>query len=221
MKKSTITLLSLALVSSVLSSVPYTNPVINVNSPDPGVLQWNSRFYLVSTTGDAPDAFPIFVSDNLVDWKQVGHCFPDWKSIAALSWAKGSGAILCTLSELISSSFQRKGDFWAPELHLNARNETVLYFTARSQEGILSISTARSSSPAGPFTPAPSPLVASSPLGQIDATVHYDSATDTRALIWKIDGNSAGQRTPILARRLDDTGQAFAGTVIIIRINSL
>ena len=39
----------------------YTNPVIDSNHPDPGVLIENGMVYAVTTSGDAPDAFPIMV----------------------------------------------------------------------------------------------------------------------------------------------------------------
>ena len=56
----------------------YTNPVVNSNHPDPGVLALpnNQGFVAVSTSDHAQPlskdpVFPILYSANLVDWQLV------------------------------------------------------------------------------------------------------------------------------------------------------
>lgn len=54
----------------------FTNPVVDSNHPDPGVLALNSGGYgVVSTSNyannnDGP-AFPMMFSGNLVNWEEV------------------------------------------------------------------------------------------------------------------------------------------------------
>ena len=71
----------------------YTNYVTPGDHPDPGVLplQHQGLWYVATTTGDAPDAFPIMTyghavcgydrlmecrSPDLVNWTSVGYIFP-------------------------------------------------------------------------------------------------------------------------------------------------
>ena len=60
----------------------YINPVIDSNNPDPSVIALTEGGYLAVATSDhvtnpaTEDAFPIYYSDNLVDWELTGHVFP-------------------------------------------------------------------------------------------------------------------------------------------------
>jgi len=57
----------------------YENPVIPFDCPDPGVLRDGSQWVLACTSGNAANAFPIFVSSDLVHWSANGHIFPAGK----------------------------------------------------------------------------------------------------------------------------------------------
>lgn len=48
----------------ILQGNMYTNPVINSNHPDPGVLIHEGTIFAATTSGDAPDAFPIMVCSS-------------------------------------------------------------------------------------------------------------------------------------------------------------
>jgi hypothetical protein len=93
----------------VIEAKNYTNPIVNVNAPDPGVLFYNGHYYMVTTSGNDVNAFPIRVSTDLVEWKVHGFVFPTWSSSKNPSWAKS--------------------DFWAPELHQVGPNRVSLTFT--------------------------------------------------------------------------------------------
>ncbi len=51
----------LAAALSLAFSSMYQNPVVNSDRPDPGVLpvMYNGTWFVATTSGDAPDAFPI------------------------------------------------------------------------------------------------------------------------------------------------------------------
>merc|ERR1719228_1214357 len=86
---------------TLVSATTYTNPVIPTNSPDPGILSLPTGGYAaVATSNWATDpltepVFPIYFSQDLVNWQLQSHVFP------ASSWPTWAAS-----------------DMWAPELHL-------------------------------------------------------------------------------------------------------
>ena len=61
------------------------HPRILAGYGDPAVLKTDEGFFLVATSNDAPDAFPILRSDDLEQWQPAGFVFPegdnpDWTS---------------------------------------------------------------------------------------------------------------------------------------------
>jgi hypothetical protein len=123
-------------------------------------------WWLVATSNDAPDAFPILCSDDLASWRLSSFVFPRG---AAPAWTL-TGA--------------NRADFWAPELH-RVGGEYWLCFTARERHGGLAIGLAKAAHPAGPFTPAEAPLLGG---GVIDPhiLIGRDGAP---FLVWKVDDN--------------------------------
>lgn len=65
----------------------FTNPVINADSPDPGVLYYNGYYYLVGTNSNSQGLYVIRKSRDLVDWKEVGVVFTNDDKP---KWADGS-----------------------------------------------------------------------------------------------------------------------------------
>jgi xylan 1,4-beta-xylosidase len=104
----------------------YENPVINMDVPDPSVIRVGETYYAAGTSGDAQPVYPIFKSDNLVDWTPVGHIFNSFPK-----WTKGA--------------------FWAPELYQH-KDKTFCYYTAkRKSDGISCIGVAVADRPEGPY----------------------------------------------------------------------
>ena len=83
----------MAALSTRTADPTYTNYVAPGDHPDPGVLplQHQGLWYVATTTGDAPDAFPIMTygykmclnaissecrSPDLVTWTTIGYIFP-------------------------------------------------------------------------------------------------------------------------------------------------
>ena len=62
-------------IASAAELPKYTNPVYPESMPDPGVLQFDGRYYAFGTTGDTRvdgRVFRVLSSDDLVKWQVVG-----------------------------------------------------------------------------------------------------------------------------------------------------
>ncbi|MDQ4122366.1 MAG: glycoside hydrolase family 43 protein [Acidobacteriota bacterium] len=141
---------------------------------DPAVLRVDERnglkgtwYYLLATSNDAPDSFPIIRSRNLKDWEFVGFVFP-----------KGSKPSWAADGLLIS-------DYWAPEMHLIG-DEFKIYFVARDRNtSELCIGIAKSTQPDGPFISEKEPILKEN---VIDPHVFVED-DNTVYLYWKKDNN--------------------------------
>lgn len=141
----------------------YGDPAVLRVEAAPGDVEW----YLLATSNDAPDSFPILRSRDLRGWTHAGFVFPRG---AKPRWAADGAGV---------------GDFWAPEMH-RVGGEFRVYFSARERDTReLAIGVATSASPAGPFATPDEPLLRG---GVIDP--HVVTEEDGGAwLLWKEDAN--------------------------------
>ena len=124
-------------------------------------------YYLVATSNDAPDSFPLLRSRDLRTWSFVDFVFPHGRKPA---WAADGEGV---------------GDYWAPEMH-RVGGEFRVYFTARERErGELCIGMASAPRPDGPFTTPDEPILRGD---VIDSHVLVDR-DGTAYLFWKEDAN--------------------------------
>jgi hypothetical protein len=166
------------------------HPQILVGYGDPAVFKDGEDYWLVCTSNDAPDAFPILHSTDLTHWEPKGFVFPQGEEPA---WAaKG----------------RNMADFWAPEMH-RVGDEYWTAFTARQANNALAIGLARAPSPIGPWTDNGAPLITGKPVnttglgydpdmpqlsgGVIDSHLFIDS-DGAKYLFWKDDTNSIWPR---------------------------
>ncbi len=147
-------------------------PQIRHGYGDPAVIRIEGKdgsawYYLVATSNDAPDAFPIARSRDLRAWEPRGFVFPRGQKPA---WAAdGEGA----------------SDFWAPEMH-HVGGEYRVYFAARERDGHdLALGVATAPGPEGPFATPAEPLLRG---GVIDPHVVVDD-DGAAYLLWKDDAN--------------------------------
>ncbi|MDB5691832.1 MAG: glycoside hydrolase, family 43 [Alphaproteobacteria bacterium] len=171
------------------------HPRILAGYGDPAVLKTDEGWYLVATSNDAPDAFPILHSPDLERWSHVGFVFPEGEAPA---WtARG----------------RQVGDFWAPEM-ARVGDEYWLCYTARQRNNALAIGLAKAPSPAGPWRDLGRPLLTGGSVnttgladdpdlpvhsgGVIDAHIFIDRAGEAgggaRYLFWKLDTNGVWPR---------------------------
>jgi len=147
------------------------SPQILSGYGDPAVLKTDDGYYLVATSNDAPDAFPVLRSDDLEKWSVAAFAFPQGEHPG---WTI-AGA--------------RVGDFWAPEI-ARVGAEYWLTYTARDITGRLSVGLAKSDDPSGPWRDIGAPLLTG---GTIDAHVFVDDA-GAATLFWKEDRNGLWPR---------------------------
>ena len=155
-------------------SEPPWRPLITANlSPrilagygDPAVLKADDGHWLVATSNDAPDAFPILRSTDLEHWEPVGFVFDEGKTP---KWAAAGTQV---------------ADYWAPEM-ARVGDEYWLSYTARDRDNILSIGLAKSPHPAGPWIDNGAPL-----LGDSVIDSHISVLDGEPVLFWKRDTNS-------------------------------
>lgn len=157
---------------------------------DPAVLKTDDGYYLVATSNDALDAFPVLFSADLKTWTHKGFVFPEGEAPA---WTAHGKTV---------------GDFWAPEM-AKVGDEYWLVYTARQRNNALAIGMAKSSSPEGPWRDCGKPLLAgftynttglnddgTQPVlsgGVIDSHIFVDANGD-RYLFWKRDTNGVWPR---------------------------
>src|ERR1039458_3763519 len=99
------------------------------------------------------------------------------------------------------------GNFWAPEIS-EFKGRYAVYFVGRKRDGQLTVAVATADQPGGPYLDR-GPLVSQAD-GSIDPAPAMDE-NGVRYLIWKEDGNSRGQPTPIWAQPLNDDGTKLMG----------
>jgi xylan 1,4-beta-xylosidase len=170
-------------VSPAPAHVSYDHVVLPGDFPDPTVTKIGDTYWASATSAEWGAVFPIFTSKNLLDWELVGHVFPEKHP----EWA-GS-------------------NFWAPEFYCE-NGRTYVYYTARKKGGMLCVAVASADHPAGPYTDHG--ILVGQEAGSIDGFAMPDEHGDLY-LIWKEDGNSCHQDTPIWAQRLNPERTALIG----------
>lgn len=174
---------------------------------DPAVLKTNEGYWLVATSNDAPDAFPILHSNDLETWSHEGFVFAEGETP---EWAAYG---------------RRVGDFWAPEM-AKCGDEYWLVYTARQRSNALAIGLAKAPHPTGPWRDLGHPLISSYAVnttglpedptqpvlsgGVIDSHIFIDENGD-RYLYWKRDTNGVWPRplAGLLRRRPELIEQLF------------
>jgi hypothetical protein len=184
------------------------HPQILVGYGDPAVLKTDEGWWLVATSNDAPDAFPILFSNDLEQWEPKGFIFPAGEEPC---WA---------------ATGRNTADFWAPEM-AKVGEEYWTVFTARQLSNALAIGLARAPSPLGPWIDNGQPLVTGKPVnttglgfdvsqplmsgGVIDSHLFLDPGGE-RYLFWKDDSNGIWPRplAMLLGRHPELIDELFA-----------
>ncbi len=70
----------------------YNNPIIKGFYPDPSVCKVENKYYLVCSSMQYFPGVPLFESEDLVNWRQIGHCLTR-KSQIELDGVNSSGGV--------------------------------------------------------------------------------------------------------------------------------
>lgn len=169
----------------LIGLVNYSNAQVLVmpgDFPDPSVVKIGDTYWASATTSNWAPAFPLLQSKDLIHWETKGHVF---KKLPA--WADYY--------------------FWAPEITYENK-KVYMYYAAHKRDGNLCIAVASADSPEGPYTDH-GPLMCEK-AGSIDAFPFRDNSGKL-FMIWKEDGNSVKQPTPIWAMEMNESRTALVG----------
>jgi xylan 1,4-beta-xylosidase len=163
--------------------VSYENPVIAGDYPDPSIIRVGGDYWATATSSDWAPEFPIMHSRDLVNWEVWGAVFQKRPD-----WSNGN--------------------YWAPEISEYRGRYFVYYVGHKKQDGPLCVAVATARKPDGPYTDH-GPIIC-----QDDGSIDPVAVTDERGeryLVWKEDGNSRNQPTPIWAQKLSSDGTKLTG----------
>ena len=169
------------------SAKTFTNPVLDVNFPDPFILKVGSFYHAYATNG-AGGNVQHAVSRDLIHWNMAKDVLP------------------------LLPSWVQPGLTWAPEVsHIGGKFQ--LYYTARDLKSDKQcVGVAVSDSAGGPFFPANGgPIVCQADLGgTIDPSPFVDD-TGQAYLLFKNDGNCCNLHTNIYIQPLSKDGLHLMG----------
>lgn len=137
----------------------FSNPVIQGDLADPTVIRVGEKYYATGSSYDWSPEFPLYVSDDLVNWKQIGNILeekPEWTSTG----------------------------FWAPELFEHNGRFYCFYSAGRASDGKHCIGVAVADRPEGPYVDKG--CVLDSGTEQIDSHIFNDNGT--LYMTWKAHG---------------------------------
>lgn len=169
--------------ASLRAQVHYANPVLAGDYPDPSIIRVGSDYWATATSSEWAPHFPILHSNDMVNWQITGHVFEH-----APAWASGS--------------------FWAPEIAESGGKYFIYYVARQTANNRLAVAVATADHPAGPYTDHG--ILVAQEAGSIDP-VPFTDGNGVRWLLWKEDGNSRKQPTPIWMQRLRNDGLALEG----------
>jgi arabinan endo-1,5-alpha-L-arabinosidase len=171
------------------TAASYSNPIYNIDFPDPGILRTTHGLYAYGSQGLTAGGMhniQVAFSRNGVTWEIRGDALP-----TKASWAADQ-------------------DYWAP--HVVQKGETYfLFYNAKTGHAGQGIGVATAQSPEGPFVDSGTPLVSGESYINIDAFVFQD--VDDR---WWMCWGSCFE--PIKLRELDESLLQFAMNSVVIEI---
>lgn len=78
-------------------TMKYKNPVLRGFYPDPSVCAANGKYYMVCSTFQYFPGVPVFESDDLVNWKQVGSCLTRKSQVDLEKCGSSAGVFAATI----------------------------------------------------------------------------------------------------------------------------
>lgn len=167
--------------------VTYRNPVIAGDFADPSVIRVGDTYYAAGTSSEWGPAYPLYTSQDLVNWHYLGPVFQKLPG-----WTMGS--------------------YWAPELFYR-KGIFYVYYTARrrsDQHSYIGVATSRD--PSQGFTDHG--LLLEWTNEAIDAFVLEDNGQ--LYITWKAYGLDQGKSIQILGRKLTPDGLNVSGEVFTL-----
>ncbi len=177
---------TLPVPSGTVTDAAKRNPVLNLDFPDPTVINVNGNYYAYATQANyngRMNNIQVASSKDLFNWKYEGDALPQ-KPV----WAN------------------QTQDFWAPHvLYDSMITQYVMFYCAKSNDTTFDkcIGVAFSKEPAGPFIDKGTPLIQGKGFAEIDPMAMVDPQTGKKILYW----GSGFQ--PIRVRELNSDWKSF------------
>jgi beta-xylosidase len=173
----------------------YVNPVLDVNFPDPHVIEVDGTYYAYATQGRGFN-IQMSVSEDMVTWSRPQEALPRLPL-----WTRG--------------------DTWAPEVAETSAG-FVMYYTLRAsgtprpdRESAQCVSFAVADSPEGPFVDEnEEPFVCQPGIGGSIDPHHFVDEDGTPYLVWKNDGNCCSISTRMWIQELNEDGTELIGEAV-------
>ncbi|MEP7251989.1 MAG: family 43 glycosylhydrolase [Ginsengibacter sp.] len=162
------------------------NPVLNIDFPDPTVINVNGNYYAYATQGNRDGTLnniQFASSKDLCNWEYKGDALPQKPT-----WANTTH------------------NFWAPHVLYDAvSKQYVMFYCAKSDDTTVNmcIGVAFSKNPEGPFIDKGFPLLQGKGFANIDPMAMIDPQTGKKILYW------GSGFAPIKVRELNDDWRSF------------
>jgi len=75
----------------------YMNPVIRGYNPDPSVCKANGKYYLITSSFQFFPGVPLFESDDLINWRQIGFCLTSESQVPLDNVGSSGGIYAATI----------------------------------------------------------------------------------------------------------------------------
>ena len=145
-----------SLVAGMATAIPstrttYTNPVVNADWPDPGIIRSDNAYWMLHTTGGPDVGWPLYKSYDGVNWTFVKN-------------------LLTTANK----QPWMNGNYWAAEIHKVGDNFVLTGTSIDSRSGRLTVVMASSATIDGNYIVRSEPIVSDAPEGSIDSHIFQD-----------------------------------------------
>ncbi|HAK76569.1 MAG TPA: glycoside hydrolase, partial [Runella sp.] len=174
---------------SDLGNGTYKNPVIDADYSDPDACRVGNDFYMVASSFDAIPGLPILHSNDLVNWKLIGHALKRQPPFDHFSKTQHGNGV------------------WAPAIRYH-KGEFYIYYP----DPDFGIYLTKAKNPTGPWS---APLLVEGGKGLIDPCPFWDE--DGQAYLahgWA--GSRAGIKSILTIKKMNPEGTAVLDEGIIV-----
>lgn len=126
-------MLALALIGGAAGAAEYANPVLYADYSDPDVIRVENDYFMVASSFHFSPGIPVLKSQDLVNWKIIGHVLPRLNFHAAYDMSS-SYPLTDAVSKPVGAGLRYAGGVWAPAIRFH-KGQFYVYW-ATPDEGI-------------------------------------------------------------------------------------
>lgn len=167
----------------------YKNPIIHADYSDPDVIRVGEDYYMVASSFNAAPGLPILHSNDMVNWKLIGH------------------ALQKQLPENDFDKVQHGGGVWAPSIRYH-KNEFYIFYPDPDQ-GIFLL---KAKNINGPWS---EPVLVEAGQGLIDPCPLWDDNGKVY-LVHAFAGSRAGFKSILVIKEMNATADKIIGKAVMV-----